>query len=249
MASWRGSREAARSCGPKAAVTRQNVEGQPHRPAAARPRGGELARGPRPPQDRPGAAPAAHWLADLDQAINFDLDTLATDHALRRSQISQAGWTETHAKWLTRSHCAYQREGSTAPGADVPTTMRDGANPVAQTVGIRGLRPTSPDAQRGRTPRARRRHGAHDGRAQAHKAPGSRRLRRRWRRGRSGCAVHPVCVGDVGHEQWRALPGRALCLSGCAVVWDVPSPTTGKWQCHPCSHNGIACRATNRTPY
>ena len=30
---------------------------------------------------------AAHWLADLDQAINFDLDTLATDHALRRSQI------------------------------------------------------------------------------------------------------------------------------------------------------------------
>ena len=78
---------------------------------------------------------AAHWLADLDQAINFDLDTLATDHALRRSQISQAGWTETHAKWLTRSQCAYQREGSTARSADVQTTMRDGATPVAQTVG------------------------------------------------------------------------------------------------------------------
>ena len=55
---------------------------------------------------------AAHWLADLDQAINFDLDTLATDHALRRSQISEEGWVATHAKWLARSECAYQRGGA-----------------------------------------------------------------------------------------------------------------------------------------
>ena len=92
---------------------------------------------------------SASWLADLDQAINFDLDTLATDHALRRSQISQAGWTETHATWLTRSHCAYQREGSTQSGAHVPTTMRDGATPVAQAVGIPRA---ATDARRGRTP-------------------------------------------------------------------------------------------------
>ena len=83
---------------------------------------------------------AAHWLADLDQAINFDLDTLATDHALRRSQISQAGWTETHAKWLTRSHCAYQREGSTAPGAHVQRRCATARPPWLRRSASRGPR-------------------------------------------------------------------------------------------------------------
>ena len=37
---------------------------------------------------------AATWLADLDGAINFDMETLALDHALRRSQTSQSGWVD-----------------------------------------------------------------------------------------------------------------------------------------------------------
>ena len=76
---------------------------------------------------------SASWLADLDQAVNFDLDTLATDHALRRSQISEEGWVATHERWLTRSQCAYQREGPTAPGVSAAGTllMRDGAMPIA----------------------------------------------------------------------------------------------------------------------
>ena len=136
---------------------------------------------------------AAHWLADLDQAINFDLDTLATDHALRRSQISQTGWTETHATWLTRSHCAYQREGSTAPGAHVPTTMRDGANPVAQAVGIPRAATMRDEGE------------PHGLRATVHTTDELKLTRHRDNGDYDGdgvvddldVSIHPVCVGDV----------------------------------------------------
>ena len=76
---------------------------------------------------------AAHWLADLDQAINFDLDTLATDHALRRSQISEEGWVATHATWLMRR--AWRR----------PRSTRRSAGPALPVTIVRGRRaPRSP---------------------------------------------------------------------------------------------------------
>jgi protocatechuate 3,4-dioxygenase beta subunit len=186
---------------------------------------------------------AAHWLADLDQAINFDLDTLPTDHALRRSQISQAGWTETHAKWLTRSQCAYQREGSTAPGAHVQTTMRDGANPMAQTVGI---------------PRAatmRNEGEPHGLRATVHTTDELKLTRHRDNGDYDGdgvvddldVSIHPVCVGDVDVSSGGPCPD-ALCVSADAP-WsgDVPSPYYRKMAVPPVlASHGVACKATNR---
>ena len=141
---------------------------------------------------------SAHWLADLDGAINFDLETLPTDHALRQSQISQAGWVATHAKWLTRSQCAYQREGSTQSAADVQTTMRDGANPMAAVHTTDELKLTR-----------HRDNGDYDGDGVEDALDVS---------------IHPVCVGAVDISSGGPCPD-SLCVSADAP-WssDVPSP-------------------------
>ncbi len=164
---------------------------------------------------------AAHWLADLDQAINFDLDTLPTDHALRRSQISEEGWVATHEKWLTRSQCAYQREGSTQSKANVQTTMRDGANPIAAVHTTDELKLTR-----------HRDNGDYDG---DHIEDAL------------DVSMHPVCVGDVDMSSGGPCPD-ALCVSADAP-WsnDVPSPYYRKMAVPPVlASHGVACRATNR---
>ena len=164
---------------------------------------------------------AAHWLADLDQAINFDLDTLATDHALRRSQISEEGWVATHATWLTRSQCAYQREGSTQSKANVQTTMRDGANPIAAVHTTDELKLTR-----------HRNNGDYDGDGVEDALDVS---------------IHPVCVGAVDISSGGPCPD-ALCSSRDAPwAGDVPSPYYRKMAVPPVlASHGIACKATNR---
>ena len=166
-----------------------------------------MARGARPPQDWPGAAPPANWLADLDQAINFDLDA-ATDHALRQSTEegrTHAGWTRRTPGGSTApgaSHDARidepQRLSSTVSGAHVQTTMRNGATPIAAVHTTDELKLTR-----------HRDNGDYDGDGVEDALDVS---------------IHPVCVGDVDISSGGPCPD-ALCLSGCAVVtMDVPSP-------------------------
>ena len=171
---------------------------------------------------------AAHWLADLDQAINFDLDTLATDHALRRSQISEEGWVATHATWLARSECAYQRKGAPSridardrKGAHVQTTMRDGAMPIAAVHTTDELKLTR-----------HRDHGDYDGDGVVDDLDVS---------------IHPVCIGDVDISSGGPC-ADAFCSSRDAP-WssDLPSPYYRKMAVPPVlASHGVACRATNR---
>ena len=163
---------------------------------------------------------SASWLADLDGAVNFDLDTLATDHALRRSQISEEGWVATHAKWLTRSQCAYQREGSTQSGAHVETTMRDGAMPIAAVHTTDELKLTR-----------HRDHGDYDGDGVVDDLDVS---------------IHPVCIGGVDISSGGPCPD-ALCSSRDAP-WsaDVPSPYYRKMAVPPVlASHGVACKGTH----
>lgn len=163
---------------------------------------------------------AATWLADLDGAINFDMETLALDHALRRSQTSQSGWVATHAKWLARSECAFQREGATAPGSTVQTTMREGATPADAVHTTDELKLTR-----------HRDNGDYDGDGALDDLDVS---------------IHPVCVGDVDISSGGPCPD-ALCTTG-RTPWsrDLPSPYYRKAPVPPVLGSmGVACRGTN----
>ena len=170
---------------------------------------------------------AAHWLADLDQAINFDLDTLATDHALRRSQISEEGWVATHAKWLralaTRV-CAYPREGPTTQSEAQYRHKRRCA--TGRTPSPRCTRRTSSNSQGIEITATTT--------EMVWRTPSTSRSTR------SVSAPSTLAAGG---------PARTRSVLSRDAPWSMDvyrAPTTGKWQCRPCSPH-TASPAERRT--
>ena len=73
-------------------------------------------------------ARSAGWRADLAAALDFDLASLGSAHALAQSQVSKEGWLATHARWVERSPCGGAAVARAAPGTerarrDVPDVL------------------------------------------------------------------------------------------------------------------------------
>ncbi|KAH8056628.1 hypothetical protein JL722_7467 [Aureococcus anophagefferens] len=63
-------------------------------------------------------ARSAGWRADLAAALDFDLASLGSAHALAQSQVSKEGWLATHARWVERSPCGGAAVAGAAPGTE-----------------------------------------------------------------------------------------------------------------------------------